>query len=77
VPTEAVSEIFSIARPAVLVSIVTPGITGDSVYLYVGVPELMVKVSLREIFIVFEIDVEVPVILRAPLITAKTAEDVS
>jgi hypothetical protein len=53
VPTVAVSAILNTTEFAVTVSIDIPGMRGESVALYVGVPRLTVKVSLLATLIRF------------------------
>jgi hypothetical protein len=57
------------ANPAVEVSKVIPGITGDNVGLYVEVPSVIVKVSLFERLMAFGI-ADIPETRSAGLITA-------
>jgi hypothetical protein len=77
VPTVAVSPIFKRTEPAVDVSIVIPGMTGLRDALYVGVPKVIVKVSLRLTLIFFAMVVPAieAVTLRAGLMTANAVEE--
>jgi hypothetical protein len=77
VPTVAVSPMRRMTEPAVEVSIVIPGITGDKVARYVGVPRVIVKVSLR-LILIFLANVlvgAVEVTFSAGLITAYAVEE--